>query len=317
MRLDLVRFGMFHLKAHLPDQVPILSDASIEDMQKPTATSNPEAGTGYGIGWFINDSFYGYRTVAHDGSMAGVATFLRLVPSEKIAVVVLCNSIDCGPGEVVDKILLTILPKWRVAPVATTPASRPAVFQPPPALVGRWTGAVSTYKRDIPVVLDVLPSGDVQVQLANQLKMLLNGVTWSSNTLSGYMLGNIGIEEGGDAPYLLTFNLNLRGNLLNGPRRAGASARSTSMGIGSPNGWSLRRTDSSHHELKPLPGRASLLCLYAFVFPRFLRIESPRISIRCALCTSRSRIPSASVGSPICSCQRETGSCEVRTVERT
>jgi hypothetical protein len=28
-------------------------------------------------------------------------------------------------------------------------------------------------------------------------------------------------------------------------------------------------------------------------------------------------MPSASVGSPICSCHRETGSCEVRTVERT
>jgi len=43
----------------------------------------------------------------------------------------------------------------------------------------------------------------------------------------------------------------------------------------------------------------------------------PRISMRWALCTSRSRMPSASVGSPICSCHRETGSCEVRTVERT
>ena len=51
-------------------------------------------------------------------------------------------------------------------------------------------------------------------------------------------------------------------------------------------------------------------------FPRFLRIESPRISIRYALWTSRSRMPSASVGSPICSRQRDTGSGEVRMVER-
>ncbi|HEY2382377.1 MAG TPA: hypothetical protein VGK48_14460 [Terriglobia bacterium] len=115
------------------------------------APSNPEAGTGYGIGWLINDSFYGYRSVAHDGSMAGVASFLRLVPSEKIAVVVLCNSIDCGPGEVVDKILVTLLPKWRAAPASTNPAPRPPAFQPSPVLLGRWTGAVSTYKGDIPV----------------------------------------------------------------------------------------------------------------------------------------------------------------------
>jgi hypothetical protein len=59
--------------------------------------------------------------------------------------------------------------------------------------------------------------------------------------------------------------------------------------------------------------RQPILCVG---FPRFLRIESPRISMRCALWTRRSRMPSASVGSPICSCHRETGSCEVRIVER-
>jgi hypothetical protein len=218
---DLVRFGMFHLKAHLPDQTPILADASIDEMQRPTATSNPDAGTGSGIGWFINDSFYGYRTVAHDGSMAGVATFLRLVPSEKIAVVVLCNSIDCGPQEIVEKILVTLLPKWRTAPASPNSASPAAPFQPPSALVGTWTGGVSTYKGDIPMMLNVLASGEVQVQLSHQLKMLLNGVTWENNTLSGYMLGNIGIEEGDGRPYLLTLNLKLRANLLNGPVQAG------------------------------------------------------------------------------------------------
>jgi CubicO group peptidase (beta-lactamase class C family) len=214
---DLIRFGMFSLKEHRPEQAPILSDASIDEMQKPTAVSNPEAGTGYGVGWFINDR---YRTVAHSGNMPGVDTFLRLIPSEKIAVAVLCNSIDCGAQDVTDRIVQTLLPKWRLAP-PTNPSVRPAPFQPSPTLLGRWTGAVSTYKSEIPVVLDVLASGEVQVQLAYQLKMLLNGVTWENNTLSGYMLGNIGIEEGGEAPYLLTFNLKLRGSLLNGPVQAG------------------------------------------------------------------------------------------------
>src|SRR6516225_6387833 len=53
----------------------------------------------------------------------------------------------------------------------------------------------------------------------------------------------------------------------------------------------------------------------AVVLPPLLRIDSPRISIRCALWTRRSRMPSANGGSPICSCQRETGSCEVRIVD--
>ena len=38
---------------------------------------------------------------------------------------------------------------------------------------------------------------------------------------------------------------------------------------------------------------------------RFLRMDSPRISMRWALWTRRSRMPSAMVGSPICSCQRD------------
>ena len=49
---------------------------------------------------------------------------------------------------------------------------------------------------------------------------------------------------------------------------------------------------------------------------RFFRMDSARISMRWALWTKRSRMPSAMVGSPICSCQRETGSWEVRRVER-
>jgi hypothetical protein len=44
---------------------------------------------------------------------------------------------------------------------------------------------------------------------------------------------------------------------------------------------------------------------YPLGFPRFFRIESPRISIRWALWTSRSRMPSARVGSPICACHRQ------------
>jgi hypothetical protein len=50
--------------------------------------------------------------------------------------------------------------------------------------------------------------------------------------------------------------------------------------------------------------------------PRFLRMESPRMSMRWALFTRRSGMPSPAVASPICSCQRATGSCEVRIVER-
>ena len=60
----------------------------------------------------------------------------------------------------------------------------------------------------------------------------------------------------------------------------------------------------------------TLLFAQAFLPPRSLRMDSPRISMRWALCTSRSRMLSAKVGSPICSCHLATGSWLVRIVER-
>ena len=45
---DLVRFGLFHLKAHLADQKAILSDASIDEMHKPRRASDR---AGRGVGW--------------------------------------------------------------------------------------------------------------------------------------------------------------------------------------------------------------------------------------------------------------------------
>ncbi len=62
--------------------------------------------------------------------------------------------------------------------------------------------------------------------------------------------------------------------------------------------------------------KGSPLGAQAFFPPRSLRMDSPRNSMRWALCTRRSRMLSAKVGSPICSCHWATGSWLVRMVER-
>jgi len=116
---DLVRFGLFHLKAHLADQAAILSDASIDEMHKPTVSSGPRAG--YGVGWAVNDTTSGFHVVSHTGSMGGVATSLRIVPSEKLAVVVLCNGNHALPHAVAEEILGVLLPKWEVQRNASPP----------------------------------------------------------------------------------------------------------------------------------------------------------------------------------------------------
>jgi CubicO group peptidase (beta-lactamase class C family) len=221
---DLIRFAMFHLGARLPGQARILSDASIAEMQKfaPTRTQT----NGYGIGWFVNRNVNGYDVVTHTGGMNGVATFLHMIPSEKLAIVVLCNANVDLPGEVAEKLLAAMLPNWKARP--SQPPRPPAPL--PPALKGTWTGALSTYKADIPLVLRVLDSGEVHAQLGRQIETLLTDVKWEPDpfsgqkpedvTLSGRMPGDIGIEEASRRPYYLQFNLKLRGNLLNGSASA-------------------------------------------------------------------------------------------------
>ena len=49
--------------------------------------------------------------------------------------------------------------------------------------------------------------------------------------------------------------------------------------------------------------------------PFFFRIDSPCNSIRCAACTKRSRMLSATVGSPICACHFATGNWLVNSVD--
>jgi len=68
---DVVRFGMFQLKDHLPDQQRILSDTTFDLMKKSATGGVPSAGTmlgqkSYGLGWFIEPDDHGY-TVGPSG----------------------------------------------------------------------------------------------------------------------------------------------------------------------------------------------------------------------------------------------------------
>ncbi|MCP4726897.1 MAG: beta-lactamase family protein, partial [bacterium] len=87
---DLIRFGMFHLKNHLPGQEKILKDETIDLMQQ-VSDPNPD-NNNYGLGWFLRKDEYGYDVVWHTGSMRGVNNIIKMVPSENIAVTVLINA---------------------------------------------------------------------------------------------------------------------------------------------------------------------------------------------------------------------------------
>lgn len=212
---DLVRFGMFHLKAHLPDQKAILSDATIDEMHRPTASAGPfdYGDTGYGIGFmsFVNG---GHKVVFHDGGMIGVRTQMLLIPDRKVAIVVLSNASTLAAPAVADRIAEKLLPGWRKA-VEQEPVKLP--FVTPSELSGVWKGTLSTYTKDVPVELRFLPNGDVHAKFGDQLQALVNDAQFKDGVFSGELLTRIDTPDTARGEYTVSLSLELRGDILNGP----------------------------------------------------------------------------------------------------
>jgi CubicO group peptidase (beta-lactamase class C family) len=213
---DLVRFGMFHLKAHLPDQKQVLNDASIEQMQ--TATMAITSNSGYGIGWRVDNGPAGMRQVSHTGGMGGVATVLTLIPARKVAVVVLCNANGELPYRVSSKLIEVLVPELKPEPAVPIPPPPPTSL--PAELIGTWTGVLSTYKADLPLRIHIRDAANVEAQLAGQPQTAMTVVRWDGSTLHARLLADIGTEDAGRRPYKLFFHLKLRGQILSGPASA-------------------------------------------------------------------------------------------------
>ena len=167
---DLVRFGMFHNLVHAAGQAAILPDSMIKEMQSPTIAEGTN--TGYGIGWEI-DSTAGTPVITHSGGMPGVNTWLRLVPSERLTIVVLANADNRLSHTVADEILHLLLPSWKIPPSAQRPHSGEETSELPIEIVGTWKGAVFTYQTEMPLILRIQQSGDIHIELGSQLKTIL------------------------------------------------------------------------------------------------------------------------------------------------
>jgi CubicO group peptidase (beta-lactamase class C family) len=224
---DLALFGMFHLKAHLPEQKVILPDDAIDLMQNSTV---PTSFGKYGFSWTVEDDRFGYRSVLSQGGTDAAQAWLRLIPSEKIAVIVLSNSGSGSFAYIVDEILSTLLPKYGEvrAKAVAAPQNAPANIAPQgpaPAFIGNWSGIIKTYRGDLPLTLSINAAGDVHIKLGTQLNTLLNDVRFRPQRLSGRFAGDLGLDDIGVTGYSLHLSLNLRDGALLGAAETEASAR--------------------------------------------------------------------------------------------
>jgi CubicO group peptidase (beta-lactamase class C family) len=214
---DLARFGLFHLKARLPNQQQILSDKNIDEMKNVTV---PMGNAEYGFGWHIRHDSKGRRQVLHGGASAGADAQFTLVPEEKICVLVLANVTRQFPRAVTEAVTNTILATL----LGGKPDDFPTLFPDPPPktsglpgkLEGKWAGTVHTHQADLDLTLWCEPNGDVRVQLDNQAKTAIRQAQLVGTAFSGKMDGDIGTDDARRRPYELEWNVTLRGDVING-----------------------------------------------------------------------------------------------------
>jgi CubicO group peptidase (beta-lactamase class C family)/acetyl esterase/lipase len=238
---DLVRFGMFHLKAHLADHKPILQDRTIDMMQQSVVPMGDEQ---YGIGWHIRKDAMGRRHVLHGGAAAGVDVQLTLVPEEKLCVVVLANVTRDWPDALTEHVTNAILAKVLGGapgdyPMAAGPKAPSPTSGLPGELRGNWTGSVHTHRLELAVTLWFHESGDVRAQLGDQLKTLVNDARFSDGQFTGKMTGDIGTPEANRRPYQLQWDVTLRDDRLGGVLYA--VGRHPSRGLSVPYWVELRK----------------------------------------------------------------------------
>lgn len=224
---DLLRFGMFHVKAPLADQRPILSDDAIEAMRRPS-TRWPHGdgdGDGYGLGWGVHAGFGPYTLVSHGGLMGGVRTALAMIPSEQLVAVALTNGSHDSPivpFTLAADIFAALLPdlvgwpdRYRAEQKARMERKPPA-YAPRPELTGEWRGTVHTHVRELPLTLWFMESGDIHARIGDDLRMLVNEATYDDGWLAGTFPGDLGTPDASRRTHRLHIDLRHRGDSITG-----------------------------------------------------------------------------------------------------
>jgi len=223
---DLIRFGMFHLKNHLPDQKQILSDKNIQKMQSDWDPNALYRDDYYGLGWLVDEDWNGYRVVYHHGSGPRATSMLFLIPTEGLTVAVLCNSNSMLPFEICDEIVSLLLPRFAEnLRKRTQEAGKGTVRRDlniPVEFIGKWKGKIKTYDREIGVKMLIQEDGDFHIKLQDQLETLINNVSYSRFFIFGIFNGKIPTRDNERRPYVLQIFVILRDNRLSG--RVTASA---------------------------------------------------------------------------------------------
>ena len=215
---DLIRFAMFHLKDHLQDQRAILSDETIDKMQEAYPPSN----TRYGIGWCFDINEAGYRSVYHGGEGPGSDNFMRLIPAEDMALVILSNTeIGDHLGEIQEEICAALIPGFAKVGKDNQTNNEPVKEKKiPEGLLGKWKGKIVAYDREIDVELKISNAEGAKISLSGQPERKMDLAVVTDGFLLGNFLGVIPTPDASRHPDKIRLALVRQGNRLSGQATA-------------------------------------------------------------------------------------------------
>lgn len=238
---DLGRFALFFLKSRLPDQRAILSDASIDAMTAAPTWLRP--GNGYATGWQVQ-SKGGYTVHGHGGSHSGADAFFNLIPEQRVDVTLLSNTNKGALGAIGTAIFKVLLPGWKDIKADLSVRDKPPTepLRPDTFLIGTWKGQVKTHDGPRSLNMQILPSGEIHLQLDDQLPTLLNQAAFRAGRLTGRSSLQIDTSDTRRRPHDSDIALQWRDGVLNGYVRANAQDDERSLWIYSLPYWvELRR----------------------------------------------------------------------------
>jgi CubicO group peptidase (beta-lactamase class C family) len=206
---DLLRFAMFHLENHLPNQEKVLADSTLDEMHSAGHPSGTAGSDDYGLGWGVSVDELGIRSIHHGGQTTGASNFMVLVPSENLAVVILSNS-DYDASRLLHiqgAIRAALIPGYAgFNPWALTAKDRSEVDrvasekqeageipnrQFPEELLGEWEGRIVAYDREIDVSLVLSNDEGARIKLSGQEELGVDLSVVSSAFLLGTFQGTI------------------------------------------------------------------------------------------------------------------------------
>jgi CubicO group peptidase (beta-lactamase class C family) len=203
---DLARFGMFHLVRTGQDRNRLLTDASLDELHRPTARRFPTVR--YGVGWASYEEDDGVRSLGHGGGMPGVATSLRIYPEANAVVVVLLIAAgNAAASDIADAVARRLIPGLPERP-RTAPEPPAPGFQPPFDLLGTWTGTLRTWQGELPLRVAVEP-GAMRIGLDRAPVAVVAGPRWEDDRLTGRFAGTIPTPDASRTPGEIRFELRL------------------------------------------------------------------------------------------------------------